>query len=305
MTIDGKRVLRVFPRRTSATPTDDLAVVGDPGLFVPECDEVHVSCLFTWDLPEAERLARAWSALRPTFLGGPATGMRGEAFTPGLYLADGYVVTSRGCPNRCWFCSVPGREGHEVREVPIVDGYHVVDDNLLACSDEHVRGVFGMLSRQTRRAEFGGGLEAARLLDWHAAAIVALRPETMFFAYDTPDDWAPLVRAVEALRDHGQAFAGHRVRCYVLCRYPKGREWAADTVEAAEGRMRAVAGLGVMPQAMLYVGPTGKRRTEASWSDFARRWARPEITDGMMRPAAAAAPREDTGLPLDVAWGAP
>ena len=50
------RIVRVFPRRTSATPTDDLAFVGDPPLFLPEADEVHVSCTFTWDRAEARRL---------------------------------------------------------------------------------------------------------------------------------------------------------------------------------------------------------------------------------------------------------
>ena len=37
--------------------------------------------------------------------------MSGGDFVPGRYLAPGYVITSRGCPNRCWFCSVWRREG--------------------------------------------------------------------------------------------------------------------------------------------------------------------------------------------------
>lgn len=75
------RLIRVFPRRTAATPTDDMVYVGDPPLFWPEADEVHVSVTFTWDLPEAERLAKAWAVTGlPVKIGGPATGMRGEAF---------------------------------------------------------------------------------------------------------------------------------------------------------------------------------------------------------------------------------
>ena len=54
-------IARVFPRRTSATPDDELAFVGDPPLFLPAADEAHVSCTLTWDRPEAERLARAWA----------------------------------------------------------------------------------------------------------------------------------------------------------------------------------------------------------------------------------------------------
>ena len=49
-----------------------------------------------------------------------------------MYMKPGYVITSRGCPNRCWFCAVPKREGYQLRELPVTDGWIVADDNLLA-----------------------------------------------------------------------------------------------------------------------------------------------------------------------------
>jgi hypothetical protein len=52
------KIARVFPRMTKATPVDLLSFVGDPGLFPPEVDEVHVSVTFTYDMSEAERLTR-------------------------------------------------------------------------------------------------------------------------------------------------------------------------------------------------------------------------------------------------------
>jgi hypothetical protein len=56
------RIIRVFPRRTKATPVDDLVRIGTgPDLF-DEADEVHVSVTFTWDLPLAEKLAKAWAS---------------------------------------------------------------------------------------------------------------------------------------------------------------------------------------------------------------------------------------------------
>jgi hypothetical protein len=59
------RVIRVFPRRTNATPIDDLAAVGrGPELF-DEADEVHISVAFTWDKPAAERLAKEWEHVAP------------------------------------------------------------------------------------------------------------------------------------------------------------------------------------------------------------------------------------------------
>ena len=94
------RILRVFPRRTKQTPTDDMAFVGDPGLFMPDADEVHVSVTFTWDKSEAERLAESWGKHYGTVkVGGPAYGDRGDTFTPGMYVKEGVTFTSRGCPN--------------------------------------------------------------------------------------------------------------------------------------------------------------------------------------------------------------
>ena len=170
------RIARVFPRRTNASPTDPLAFFDAPGLFPVEADEVHVSVTFTYDIPAAERLAKAWERIAPVKMGGPALGAAGGDFTPGMYLKRGYVITSRGCPNHCWFCAVPKREG-ELRELPITEGYNVLDDNLLACSEPHIRAVFAMLHRQKfGRPEFTGGLESARLRDWHVDLLSDLHP---------------------------------------------------------------------------------------------------------------------------------
>ena len=101
-------ILRVFPRKTNATPQDEYVAIGSPGLFVPDdISEIHISVTFTWDLREAEILAQQWSHYGNVKIGGSTTGMCGEAFIPGLYLKQGYVITSRGCHNHCWFCSVP------------------------------------------------------------------------------------------------------------------------------------------------------------------------------------------------------
>lgn len=260
------RLARVFPRRTRATPTDALAYVGIPDMFA-EADAVHVSVAFTWDLPEAERLAREWRHVAPVTIGGPGAGMRGEGFEPGRYLRDGYVITSRGCPNRCWFCSVPGREG-DIRELPIRDGWNVLDDNLLACSDAHVRGVFAMLSRQHGRAEFTGGLEAARLKPWHVEALRELNPRQIFFAYDGPEDRDALYEAGKKLQEAGMKYK-HPLRAYVLIGYPR------DTLTEAEARLRDCQAAGFMPMAMLYRDKAGMR--DEAWRKFQRVWARPAI----------------------------
>ena len=45
----NKRIIRVFPRKTSYTPDDEMAFIGMPPIIIPEHDEIHVSCSFTWD----------------------------------------------------------------------------------------------------------------------------------------------------------------------------------------------------------------------------------------------------------------
>lgn len=266
------RTIRIFPRRTKATPDDPLAIVGRaPDLF-DEADAVHISVAFSWDLPLAEQLTEQWRHVAPVTIGGPATGTRGEEFIAGQYLKHGYTITSRGCPNKCWFCSVWRREG-TVRELPIVDGWNVQDDNLLACSDQHIRAVFAMLARQQERPQFTGGLEAARLKPWHAEALRALKPKALFFAYDTSDDLEPLRAAGRLLLATGFTQTSHALRCYVLCGYPR------DTQQRAAARMAEAIDAGFTPMAMLYRDQRGQ--TSRDWRRFQRAWARPALIYGI------------------------
>jgi hypothetical protein len=260
-----RRIIRVFPRRTNATPTDDLVRINVTPSFFDEADEVHISVAFTWDIARAEWLAKQWQSVAQVKVGGPAYNERGGNFTAGMYLKNGYVITSRGCPNRCWFCAVPKREGRELRELPVVDGWIVTDDNLLACSQAHIDKVFEMLKRQPHRAQFVGGLEAKLLTPEMAQKLYDLHPKTMYFAYDTPDDYEPLVQAGRYLAEAGYEKREHIAQCYVLVGY-KG-----DTFDAAQKRLYAAWDAGFFPMAMLYRDYAGTHNTE--WFNFQREWA--------------------------------
>ena len=261
------KIARVFARKTRACPVDDLAFFAAPDMFAPEVDEVHVSVTFTYDKERGERFAEAWSRIAPVKIGGPAYDDPGGDFAPGMYLKHGYVITSRGCPNRCWFCDVPRREGI-IRELPITEGWNVLDSNLLACSEAHIRLVFAMLKEQKQRVEFTGGLEAARLQPWHVEELAELHPRQVFFAYDTPSDYEPLVDASKLLADGG-LLERHRCRCFVLIGYPH------DDRIKAELRLRQVIELGMDPMAMLYRNEHGT--TDSEWRKFQRVWARPAL----------------------------
>lgn len=258
--------LRVFPRRTRATPVDGGVRIGEPGLFDTDIDEVMVSVTFTWDIPEAERIAALWQERAPTTIGGPAIGTVGGAFEPGMFLNHGYTITSRGCPERCWFCEAWKRDGATARELPIKDGWNVLDDNLLACSEQHIRDVFFMLGQQDDRVEFTGGLHAARLKSWHVDLLLSLhsRP-VIFLAYDEECDLDPLRDACKMLIEAG--WYRQRLRSYVLCGFP-GDNW-----DAAEKRMRRVKEFGADPMAMVYRGKDGKE--PYGWHAWAQRWIRP------------------------------
>jgi hypothetical protein len=268
--VENKTIARVFPRRTKQSPTDGLAFFGPPPMLFRDIDAVHVSVTFSWDMERAEWLADQWEHIAPVQMGGPAfLDKPGGDFIPGMYLKKGMVITSRGCPNNCWFCTVWKRDG-DIQELSITEGWNVQDDNLLACSDNHIKNVFTMLKKQRHGIEFTGGLEAKRLKKWHVLALVDLKPKQIFFAYDTPDDYEPLVEAGKLLFQRG-AFSktSHTIRCYVLIGYPR------DTMGAAEKRLIDVCKLGISPMAMLYRDQKGKR--DRSWKQFQRTWANPTI----------------------------
>jgi len=145
----------------------------------------------------------------------------------------------------------------------------VLDDNLLACSDEHIRGVFAMLARQKQRPFFTGGLEAARLQLWHVQEFARLKTKAMFFAYDGPEDREPLFEAGKMLLENGFTRQSRSLRAYVLVGFP------GDTFEMAEKRLTESMQAGFMPFAMLYRNRSGER--DAGWIRFAWRWDRPAI----------------------------
>jgi len=262
------KIARIFPRKTKASPVDELCFFDiPPMLCLPEIDEVHVSIVFTYDIPRAEALAYQWETVGvPVKIGGPAYDNPGGEFIPGMYLKKGYLITSRGCPNNCWFCKVPKREGG-LRELEIKQGWNILDDNLLACSDNHIKSVFEMLRNQPQQPLFTGGLEAALFKPWHAEEMKILKTKRMYFAYDITDDYEPLVEAGKKLRKAGFTARSHSAYAYVLIGY-KG-----DTFEKAEKRLKDTIKAGFMPYAMLYRDEKGNYNKK--WTNFRDLWLMP------------------------------
>lgn len=270
-------IARVFPRRTKMTPNDNNAFIGEPPLGCSKYDEIHISVCFTWDIDITHYLARQWEPYGKVRLGGPAISKSKGDFVPGRYLKNGVTITSRGCPNKCWFCLVPQRDGG-IRELPIKPGRIVQDDNLLACSQKHIEAVFDMLKNQ-KAIEFSGGLEALRVTPGIAEQLSELRIYQIWLSYDTPEDEESLRYAIENLK---LFFKRDKLRCYVLIAFP------GDTLSKAETRLKRAWQIGTIPFAMRYRKPANSLYHsfvfhERAWNILTRQWTRPAIIKSIMK----------------------
>ena len=269
-------IIRVFPRRTSFTPQDEFAFVGDPPLLRPIAKKAQVSVTFTWDIAEAKRLAKAWGQYYSVSLGGPALNSSCNDFVPGLYLKSGVTFTSRGCNHHCPWCLVPGREG-KLKLLEPSPGWIIQDNNFLQTGREHMAKVFSMLHRQKHAAVFSGGLEPDLLDDWVAEALRGLRINSVFLSCDIDGALEGLERAVQKL-----AFLGrNKLRCYVLLAFQ------GESLEKGEARLERVWQLGFMPFAQLYQPADRYIDYSMEWRHFARKWSRPAAMKASHREADA------------------
>lgn len=262
--------IRVFPRRTSYTPIDDMAFVGEPPLpiFLPKALGVMVSVTFTWDIPRARELAGAWSQYYTKVVtGGPAYIPSDVLpFLPGFFVKEGITFTSRGCPNKCAWCLVPEREGGLYPLPEVAPGHIIGDNNFLACPKEHRLKVYAMLNRQKKAAVFSGGLQASLVTEEIASELRDIRIAEVFLAADTEASLKPLERAVKQL----QWLKRRQLRCYVLIGFND------ETIEKAWKRLESVWEIGCLPFAQLYRAPMEKQDSYSQeWRALAREWSRP------------------------------
>lgn len=273
------KIIRVFPRRTKWTPTDDLAFIGEPPLFELPNLPVCVSVTFTWDIDEADRISTAWQkrVSDNVSLGGPAlenlpaisyATRKSISFIPGRFIKEGVTFTSRGCPKNCPWCLVSRREG-SLREINIAPGHIVQDNNLLACSQGHIERVFEMLRQQKKGIVFSGGLDIDYLQPWHIDLLKTIKVSELWVACDCEKDLKRLNKAADLLAD----FPEEKKRCYVMIGFGDER------VTEAERRLEAVYAKGFLPFAQLYRGPHDES-WGTCWKNLQRKWSRPAAYRG-------------------------
>jgi hypothetical protein len=233
---------------------------------IPNHDEIHISCAFTWDKSYCEDLAYQWEGRtnKPVKLGGPAYNSPAEDFVQGLYIKKNIVFTTRGCNNNCPWCCVPRLEG-KLRELPICQGNIIQDNNFLQASRQHKDKVFDMLRTQ-KSICFKGGLESDLIDDHFVDGVSSLRISELWLACDTDARIPYLQKACAKLAKAG--FNREKIKCYVLS-YGKDRD-------ADEARARAVYEAGAMPFVQLYRDFSNTKTTyNADWNAWARMWQRP------------------------------
>jgi hypothetical protein len=250
------------------TPRDNYAFVGEPPMFRPETDEVHVSCTFTWDLPEARRLVEAWRQYYPVVrIGGPAVEPCCASFIPGKYIRPGITFTSRGCNNNCPWCFVPEREGKIKLISEFQAGTSIQDNNFAQTGRWHIGRVFEMLRYQGKAVTFSGGIDARLVDDYFVDELRTITIDEIFLAADTKAAIPTLAKAIKRI-----GLPRQKVRAYALLKFNPD-----ETFEQAEERMRLIWEAGAMPSAQLFQPKDKFIEYPREWKNFERNWQRPAI----------------------------
>ena len=272
--INNKKIIRVFPEKTSYTPIDDYVFIGMPPFIIPEHDEVHISCTFTWDREYAKELKFQWEGRtdKPVKIGGVAFNSPVDDFIQGLYVKSNVIFTTRGCNNNCPWCIVPKQEG-KLRELPICQGNIIQDNNFLQASRQHKEKVFDMLRTQ-KGICFKGGLEPGLIDDHFINNITSLKIKELWLACDTDSSIPIFKKACEKLSKAG--FNRNKIYCYALS---YGKDMQAD-----EARCREIWEAGAMPFMQLYRDFSDKKtQYSKEWNAFQRSWSRPAAINAHMK----------------------
>jgi len=262
------KILRVFPKRTSYTPDDEMVVIGLPQFEIPDHDEIHISCTFTWDKAMCEELKFQWEGRtnKPILLNGVAYGSEVSNFVQGLYIKPNIIFTSRGCNNNCPWCMVHKIEG-KLKEIQICQGNWIQDNNFLQNSKIHKEKVFNMLRTQ-KGICFKGGLETDLIDDHFIDNITSLSIKELWLACDTDGALPKTKIAIEKLTKAG--FNRRKIRCYALI---------GDNMAKNENRLRQIYETGAIPSAQLYRDFSDiKKQYSLDWNKFERMWQRPAAT---------------------------
>lgn len=241
------------------------------------CDEIYITCIFTYDLPALKEDVlkfKAWGM--PVHAGGPAiTAMAtypseimketkdilsnaGVKIHIGLderfEHIDGkfkYTFTSRGCPRNCDFCIVSTLEGRKMIEyenfnIPVGKNPYVCDNNILSTSWSHQKMVVEKLEH-LRNLDINSGFDDrifAKNPEKYWRLYNELNLECWRFAYDSEDQREPIKYCTNFLHSKGVDYRRIIVFCLV--------GWPGMSVDDCVERLQYLKDLETSPYPMRY-----------------------------------------------------
>jgi hypothetical protein len=167
-----------------------------------------------------------------------------------LYPAYGeaYGFLTRGCPRRCSFCIVSGKEGRVSRKVADLSDFHagqkvikLLDPNLLACADREE--LLFQLADSKAWIDFTQGLDI-RLIDKDLIGLLnRIKTKMIHFAWDNPGE--DLISKFRLFDEHSKLKHYAKRAVYILTNYNSTHEQDLE-------RVYRLKELGFNPYIMVY-----------------------------------------------------
>lgn len=246
----------------------------DYHLHPPE--RILISVIFSWDVPWVKWIQK--NAPCEVEIGGPVFP---KTLDPSideippdysLYpISYSYLITSRGCPNRCSFCLVPKIEP-KLRVIqnwrnhfhPHAKEAVFIDSNFLAQSSDHVHAVCNYLSENHIRTDFNQALDPMKIPEY-IFDLKKINWKVIRIAFDERREEAEVAEAMRLIRKH--ITTDHRkITVFCLVGF---RESFEDNLY----RIQKVIDWGGTPFAMPYKSPKSKTRALNGELQNLVRWA--------------------------------
>ena len=223
---------------------------------------LYGACVFTWNHPTADALANVG-----VHVGGTGTVSKrnlpyeAEHIMPdySLYGVNdvAYGFLTRGCPRKCPFCIVSGKEGVQSRKVADISEFwtgqkHIVlmDPNILACPDS--LDLLQQLAESKACVDINQGLDARLLTEENILAINKIKVKMIHFAWDNYEfKTYEKLKRFRPLMDKD----GRHIRVYVLTNFNTSHEQDLE-------RIYKLRELDYDPFVMIYDKPNAPRQTK-------------------------------------------
>lgn len=184
---------------------------------------------------------------------------------PELTRDTAFGFLTRGCPNRCGFCVVSGKEGkRSVSVANLSDFWHgqgnikLMDANLLAC--DSAADLLISLKQSGASIDFNQGLDARFVDEDTARLLCSLNVKMVHFAFDHIQGEASIIRGLTLFRKHFQK-SDRYCKVYVLTNYN-------TTPDEDWYRVQKVMALGYQPDVRIY-----QKGTHSQFLTDLARWA--------------------------------